>query len=155
MKYLLVLAGLSSAASAATSTLWVASTFPQHGAIPRAFTCDGAEREPPLFWSGAPDGTRSFAIVVEDVEVYPPRTQWLLTVPGNLNAIEGVPEGADVSLSWDAPCPPRGRAHHYVFRVFALDTVLDAPAACPLAFEDAIQGHILASGELVGLYQHD
>ena len=155
MKYLLAIAVVAGPASARPATLWVSSTFPQRASLPRAFTCDGAEIAPPLFWSGAPTETRSFAIIVEDVDADPPRANWVLAVPGNVTAIEGAPDGAIVGLDWDAPCPPRGRAHHYVFRVFALDADVAQPEMSELELEDAMRGHVLGHGELVAIYQHD
>ena len=103
MKSLLAIALLFGTASAGPPghALWVASVFPPTGGIPRTFTCDGAERAPPLVWSGTPDDTRTFAIIVRDAEAA--QDNWVIEVPANINAIEGAPEDAVIGQDWDPP----------------------------------------------------
>jgi len=144
-------------------TLEVTSTaFTANGSIPSEYTCDGAGSAPALRWSKAPRGTRSVAILVEDPDA--PKgtfTHWLVTgIPATATTLATggkLPRGATAakndagSTGWTAPCPPSGQ-HHYVFHVYALDTA--APAAKRrAAFLDAINGHVLAEGKLVGVYE--
>src|SRR4051812_2651238 len=105
-------------------------------AIPIEYTCDGGELSPPLAWSKGPDGTKSFAILIDDPDApggaY---THWLVTnIPADVDAVEAgvLPSSAVEGLSdsgmarYAGPCPPSGR-HHYYFHVYALDVVLDTP----------------------------
>lgn len=139
------------------------SAFGTNEPIPRAYTCDGAERSPPLAWTNVPPETRSIAILVEDPDA--PRgtfTHWLITgLPATTNELAAgaaLPEAAIASRTdagehgWTGPCPPSGR-HRYVFQVFALDIPLPRQPMTPAQFKAAIQGHVLAQGALVGVYQ--
>jgi len=164
---LLVLAApvIAFAGPAAPTPLKVTSAaFLPNGAIPADFACGGSGGSPPLAWSGVPGDAKTVAILVDDPDaergVF---THWLIT--GIKPAITSVaagdppPDGA-VSASNDdggagylGPCPASGR-HRYFFRVFALDTSLDAPATeTREAFLAAARGHIVGQGELIGTYQ--
>jgi Raf kinase inhibitor-like YbhB/YbcL family protein len=149
-----------------TATLRVTSTaFEHEGAIPARFTCDGEDASPPLSWSPGPDGTVSYALIVEDPDA--PGGTWVHWVAWNLvepRLREGVaPEDvlADGTRqgrnSWKrtgygGPCPPSG-THRYWFRVLALDKTLELPASSDAAaLKAATRGHVLARGELLGLY---
>jgi len=149
-----------------------ASGFSAGGLIPAKHTCDGADRSPALSWSVPPNGTRSFVLIVDDPDApdpaKPQRTwvHWVMyDLPAATRALkEGVttktlPAGTREGLNdwgatgWRGPCPPIGR-HRYFFKLTALDTVLPAlPHADKAAVETAMQGHVLAHGELIGLYQ--
>ena len=141
------------------------SAFAHEQAIPARFTCDGEDLSPPLSWSPGPDGTVSYALIVEDPDA--PGGTWIHWVAWNLveprlrealPPTEELPDGARQGRnSWKragygGPCPPSG-THRYFFRVSALDTTLDLP---PDADADALRatmrGHVLAQGELLGLY---
>lgn len=146
--------------------------FHDRHAIPRRFTCEGEERSPPLAWSGAPAGTQSFALIVEDPDAPDPAApqrifvHWVLyNIPADLmvlpegGASSALPKGAAQGRNdfgerkYGGPCPPIGR-HRYFFKLHALDVLL--PAQTPLdknALEGAMQGHILEQVELVGTYQ--
>ncbi len=143
--------------------------FPQRGTIPDKYTCRGENVSPPLEWSGIPQGAKSLALTVEDPDA-PGRTfvHWVLfNVPPTSHSIaEGVSRDAfldggsmqgtnDFGRSgYDGPCPPPGKAHRYFFRLFALDMQLsERPGAREKAIVDAMQGHVLAAGELVGTYR--
>lgn len=144
------------------------SAFRANQTVPREHTCEGADRSPALAWSGAPAGTAAFAIVMDDPDA--PRGTWVHWVLWNLPASEhalapGVPplerleNGASQGrndfrrIGWGGPCPPPGPAHHYSFRVYALDAPLElAAGASKASLERAMQGHVLAQGELVGTY---
>ncbi|MFZ5467570.1 MAG: YbhB/YbcL family Raf kinase inhibitor-like protein [Pseudomonadota bacterium] len=144
--------------------------FTDHGAIPRAFTCDGADHSPPLEWSGLPAGTQSLALVVDDPDApdpaAPSRTwvHWILynLSPGTTGLAEGIrtpPPGTLEGLNdwrrtgYGGPCPPVGR-HRYFHKLYALDCLLpDLGLPTKAALEHAMAGHVLAQAELVGTYK--
>jgi Raf kinase inhibitor-like YbhB/YbcL family protein len=149
------------------------AAFGPMGEIPAVHTCDGKDVAPPLRWSGAPDGTHSFVLIVDDPDApdpaAPKRTyvHWVLyDIPADATGLsEGVvsaelPRGTREGVNdWDrtgygGPCPPIGR-HRYFFKLSALDTTLgDLGRAKKTDLERAMQGHVLAHAELVGTYQH-
>ncbi len=143
--------------------------FSNEGVIPQQHTCDGADLSPELAWSGLPAGTGSLALICDDPDA-PGRT-WVHWVLYNLPAdAAGLPEGLPAEaeppaggvhgksdfgrLGYGGPCPPAGKPHRYYFRLYALDTQLDlAAGASKGEVVDAMHGHILAQGELMGTYQ--
>lgn len=147
--------------------------FSPMGEIPAEHTCDGRDSAPALRWSGAPSGTKSFALIVDDPDApdpaAPKRTyvHWVLyDIPADASGLPeavtraGLPGGAREGVNdWDktgygGPCPPIGR-HRYFFKLSALDTTLgDLGRARKADVERAMQGHVLAHAELVGTYQH-
>ncbi len=137
------------------------AAFADQADIPTEYTCDGEEESPPLRWSKVPDGTRSIAILVDDPDAPQGNfTHWVITgLPPTTRHIDAgaLPKGAIEGTNgagktgWVGPCPPKGK-HHYVFRVFALDTAL-SKVLDRTELKEAIDGHILASGKLVGLYR--
>ncbi len=122
-------------------TLSVASEAFAPTVLPARFTCYGAKVNPPLDWSGAPSGTKSFAVVVDDSSApITPYIYWLVfdIGPGTTDIQEGVlPTGARQALnsahtaSYDPPCP-RGHPHSYRFTVYALNTMINLPNGAPL-----------------------
>jgi Raf kinase inhibitor-like YbhB/YbcL family protein len=146
------------------------SAFQNGDSIPRDYTCDGANRSPPLAWPAAPPRTAAYALIVEDPDA-PSGTfiHWVLyDLPGGTASLpEGLPKDGILSqlggarqgrtsfgsVGYGGPCPPRGPAHHYHFRLVALDARLGLPAG---ATRDevvaAMHGHELGRAELVGLY---
>lgn len=130
--------------------------------IPARHTADGADVSPPLAWRGAPRGTRSFALVVEDPDA--PAKVWLHWLAWNIpSEARGVPEavGPDAfpqglndfgRRGWGGPRPPRGEgAHRYVFRLCALDALLDLPRdASRESLAGRMHGHVLAEATLTG-----
>jgi len=141
--------------------------FPANGAIPAVHTCDGRDLSPALSWSGVPPSARSLALIVDDPDA--PRGTWVHWVLYNLPpAAGGLPEGAGSGAlpagtlqgrndfkrtGYGGPCPPGGR-HRYFHKLYALDTVLDdlrEPTKADL--ERAMEGHVIARGELVGTYE--
>ena len=153
----------------ARASLWVRSlSFADGAMIPGRHTCDGANFSPQLRWQSAPAGTKSFAIVVDDPDTPTDFTHWLVynIAPGvrefaqnasthaasHQGAAEGTNDFGD--SGYRGPCPPRGKPHHYVFRVYALDRLLDLPpGATRKQLDAAIDGHIVSQGQIVGLYQ--
>ncbi len=154
-------------ASAAPAKLTVMSdAFAQASTIPLEYTCDGAGTAPMLTWSAVPAGTRSIAILVDDPDAARgPFTHLLVTnLPADQESLDlgtALPVGTSESRNdsgttgYLAPCPEDG-THHYHFRVYALDArVARAPATRAVtraAFLRGIEGHVLAEGELVGVY---
>jgi Raf kinase inhibitor-like YbhB/YbcL family protein len=148
------------------------SAFAQNADIPGVFTCEARDQSPPLTWSGIPAGTKSLALIVDDPDApdpAAPKMTWVHWVLYNLppdtsglgaGASAGkLPAGAREGLNdwgqtgYRGPCPPIGR-HRYVHKLFALDTVLPVlQPATKAGLERAMQGHILARGELVGYYR--
>jgi Raf kinase inhibitor-like YbhB/YbcL family protein len=146
--------------------------FSQGHEIPSHFTCEGADLSPALAWSGAPAGTKSFALIVDDPDApdpAAPKMTWVHWVLYNLPTdSRGLPEAVEPAnlppgtregkndwkrTGYGGPCPPVGR-HRYFFKLFALDDVLpDLKAATKAELEKAMQGHVLENAELLGLYQ--
>lgn len=140
--------------------------------IPSDYTCEGGDVSPQLDWTGAPAGTKSFALVVDDPDAPDPAApkmtyvHWVLyNIPADAKrlreAVEpdelpaGTLEGKNdwKRTGYGGPCPPIGR-HRYFFKLFALDAVLpdlDHPTKPQL--EKAMEGHVLAKAELIGTYQ--
>ena len=133
--------------------------------IPANYTCSGADTPPPLRWSGMPGGARSIALTVIDPDAPgKPFVHWILfNLPPSTSEL---PEGAQPpagsvqghndfgGTGYRGPCPPSGPAHHYHFKVYALDTELSSRAGeSEAAIQDAVRGHVLASGELVGTFK--
>jgi hypothetical protein len=135
--------------------------------IPARYACDGPDVSPPLAWSGAPDGTASLVLIVDDPDARG-FTHWLAyEIPGGPRGSlpEAVAPDAPTpkqgrndfgKVGYGGPCPPAGTGtHHYVFGLSALDRSLGlAQGLKPPAVEAAMDGHILATTELVGLYRH-
>ncbi len=146
------------------TTLTITSpAFTDKGIIPARFTCDGQDVNPSLEWSTTPIGTRALALIMDDPDA--PVGTWVHWVVWNIRPDtpqikeNSVPDGAFQGLnSWKrnaygGPCPPSG-THRYFFKLYALDITLDLPRTATKAeLELAMQGHILAQGELMGTYQ--
>lgn len=163
-------AGVLAAGGDAVSFVLSSPAFSPNGKIPRAHTCEGADRAPALAWRGAPAGAKSFALVVDDPDApdpTAPRMTWVHWVLYNLPAdATGLPAGGAPlpdgaregkndwkRTGWGGPCPPVGR-HRYFFKLYALDAVLpDLHQPDKAALERAMDGHVLAKCELVGTYQ--
>jgi Raf kinase inhibitor-like YbhB/YbcL family protein len=129
--------------------------------IPVKFTCEGASVSPALHLGELPPQTKSLAIIVHDPDAGRPGgfTHW---VAFNIDPVQDIPEGFNGGMQalngagkagYMGPCPPTG-THHYHFMVYALDTRLGLTAQTGKAeLEKAMDGHILAQGDLIGLYK--
>jgi hypothetical protein len=137
--------------------------FSDNGSIPKKYTCDGQNVAPPLQWSGIPAQAKSVAVICDDPDAPSGTfTHWVVyDIPASTHAL---PERASIGkagvnsfgkVGYGGPCPPkRDHAHHYHFHVYALDVDSVGPAG--LSKEDALaamNGHILAEGDLVGTYR--
>jgi len=139
-------------------------TFINNGLMPARYTCDGDNISPALNWNSVPPRTKSFALLVKDPDA--PSGNWVHWVIFNIPPSErSLPEASDAPLKgevmgvndfgnmgYGGPCPPSG-THRYIFRLYALDTVLDlGQAAKAQSVEAALNGHVLDKAELIGLY---
>ena len=138
------------------------SVFKQNDFIPRRYTCDGVNVNPSLHIDHIPKRAASLAIIVDDPDA--PSGTWVHWVIWNIpvtnhikeNEAQGV-QGLNDSGKHDysGPCPPRG-THRYFFKVYALDQILEIPESSDKAnLAQAMEGHILGYGELIGLYRRD
>ncbi len=141
------------------------SAFRDKEFIPSRYTCDGEDINPLLEIKNPPPGTKSFVLIMDDPDATGGVTwdHWLLfnIPPDTQYIVEGtVPPGAlQGKNSWGrsnygGPCPPRGsKPHRYMFKLYALDTLLDLPEGTTKEeIEKAMTGHILEQTTLIGLY---
>lgn len=142
--------------------------FKAEETIPQRYTCDGEDLSPPLSWSEPPAGTQGLVLIGDDPDA--PVGTWdhwvLFNIPAATRSLpEGIPADPVIDgvgthgsngwhrLGYGGPCPPKGGAHRYYFKLYALDTTLNLdPGASKKDVETAIEGHILAEGQLIGLY---
>jgi len=142
----------------------IASTaFKPDEMIPSKYTCDGENVNPQLNISGIPEDAESLVLIVDDPDApggtWVHWTVWNIDPGTNEIAENSIPGGAIEGVTdfgvtgYGGPCPPSG-THRYFFKVYALDTTLDLDSsATAKGVEDAMQGHILDSAELIGLYE--
>ena len=145
------------------------SAFRQNQAIPKKYTCDSSDVSVPLNWNDPAHEAKSFALIADDPDA--PRGTWVHWVLYDLPAatrelVEGIPaketldDGAKQGkndfgkIGYGGPCPPPGPAHHYHFKLYALDKMVGLrSAATKQQILDAMKGHILAQAELIGTYK--
>jgi Raf kinase inhibitor-like YbhB/YbcL family protein len=156
------------AASKGTMQL-TSPAFSEGGSIPAPHTCDGDNLSPALKWTGVPSGAKSLALIADDPDA-PPGTwvHWVLydltsattELPEAMPRSQYLPGGAKQRLNdfkhlgYGGPCPPPGKAHRYFFKLYALDRVIDLkPGATKKELEAAMEKHILAEGQLIGIYK--
>ncbi len=144
------------------------TAFEDGGLIPARYTCDGTDISPPLRWETVPEGTKTIALICDDPDA--PMGTWVHWVLFNLPAETGdlaenipsegtLPNQAQQGTSdfgrigYGGPCPPSG-THRYFFKIYALDTQIElAAGADKRQLLKAIEGHILAQGQLIGKYK--
>ena len=144
------------------------SVFSEGGMIPRQYSCDGPNYSPPLSWTSAPAGAKSFALICDDPDA--PMGTWvhwvIFNIPGNINELEGnVPKDKTLdngakqgindfrNIGYGGPCPPGG-VHRYFFKLYTLDILLDLePGITKETLLNSMKGHILAEGSLMGKYE--
>ncbi len=148
----------------------VSPAFGDGETIPPRYTCNGEDSSPPLSWGMPPEGTESFVLLMEDPDAQQvvgyTWVHWLVyDLPADLRGLEeGITSEAEVAggrqgkNSWDrlgygGPCPPSGQTHRYIFALYALDTRLDLPPGGDAeTVKGAMEGHIIATTQLTGLY---
>jgi Raf kinase inhibitor-like YbhB/YbcL family protein len=138
--------------------------FDDNGYIPVKYTCQGSDVNPPLVFKNVPPNTKSIVLIIEDPDAAGGAfTHWIMW---NINPkIEGIkehafPKGAEQSINdfgtngYSGPCPPYGKAHRYLFKLFAINTMLhiDRPITRQ-DLEEAIHSHVISSAMLTGLYK--
>jgi Raf kinase inhibitor-like YbhB/YbcL family protein len=142
--------------------------FASGATIPRVYTCEDADKSPPLSWRGVPARAKTIALIVDDPDA--PRGTWVHWVLYNLAArtdhldesvaktptlANGARQGVNDfgRIGYNGPCPPAGAAHHYRFRMLAIDTSLDLSlGATASQLEAAARGHTLASAEFIAIF---
>ncbi len=143
--------------------------FGPGGDIPVKHACDGSDVSPALRWSDPPDGTRSFALTMGDLDsTSGVSVHWLLYgIPVTLRELdEGIPRGDAVpgigsqglndlgAVGYSGPCPPPGLAHRYTFTLYALDTLISLPPLNTRAdLRKATYGHVVVRVKLIGRYK--
>ncbi|KAL3929077.1 MAG: hypothetical protein SGBAC_012370 [Bacillariaceae sp.] len=145
------------------------SGFANQTTIPMKYARDGDNLSPPLSWSGIPGGTKSFALIMDDPDAPTPKpwVHWTIyNIPSTQTSlVEGLKadgtmkEGQNSwSLSkYDGPQPPKGQVHQYIFKLYALDTVLfsgDASSAGKTKEQlvQAFSGHVIAEARWTGKF---
>jgi len=160
---------VSNPGSQQKSELKLTSTaFKEGEAIPRGYTCDGANVSPPLEWTGVPKSAKTIAIIADDPDA--PSGTFVHWVLFNLSAeglglIENTPQtetlnGGGVQgksdfgkVGYGGPCPPSG-THRYFFKFYVLDSELSLkPGATKADVEKAMEGHIVGQAQLMGTYK--
>jgi Raf kinase inhibitor-like YbhB/YbcL family protein len=144
------------------------AAFKEGQPIPRQYTCDGVNISPPLEWTGVPKTAKTIAIIADDPDA--PSGTWVHWVvydlpAENIGMVENLPADEQLKaggfhgtndfgkIGYGGPCPPSG-THHYFFKVYALDNFLSLKVASTKALvEKAMEGHIVAQGQLMGTYQ--
>jgi Raf kinase inhibitor-like YbhB/YbcL family protein len=145
------------------------SAFKANEAIPTEYTCDGSDRSVPLRWKDAPERTKSFALIADDPDA--PRGTWvhwvIYDIPADARELStgigqqeslqnGTKQGKNDfgKIGYGGPCPPAGPAHHYHFKVYALDQMTGLKSkVTKQQLLDAMKGHVLADAQLIGTYK--
>jgi len=143
--------------------------FSEGAVIPSQATCDGKDISPALTWAGAPAGTKRFALVCDDPDA--PMGTWVHWVifnipPEKTGLPEGIPAERELKdgtrqglnsfrrIGYGGPCPPKGPAHRYFFKLYALDSVLSLkPGITKQELLSAMKGHVLGETRLMGRYR--
>lgn len=148
--------------------------FKNNGPIAKIYTCEGKDISPPLVFSGAPEGTKSLALIVDDPDAPDPAApkltwvHWVLydmpaDTPGLAEAVPyaDLPKGAREGINdwkrtgYGGPCPPIGR-HRYFHKLYALDVKLgDLGKPSKAELLKAMEGHVLAEAAVMGSYQKE
>lgn len=165
--------GITSSSSESMALTLTSPAFQNDASIPSQFTCDAENVSPPLAIAGVPEEAKSLVLVMDDPDI--PQVfkeernidsfdHWtLFNIPPDTT---GIPQAGIVGTAgangagkniYTGPCPPREyepSEHRYFFKLYALDTMLDLPAGASKAdVLQAMEGHVLGQGELVGKYR--
>jgi len=134
--------------------------------IPRQFTCDGENINPPLNIHNVPSTAKSLAIIVDDPDASGKIwSHWVMwNMPPNLNTLpeNSFPAGAIQgtndfgNLRYDGPCPPKAALHRYEFKIYALDKIIDLLSTAKKEdLEKAMNGHVVDFFSLMGTYNRE
>ena len=136
------------------------SAFEQDKLIPRKYTCDGDDVNPPLIVEEIPEETKSLVLIMDDPDA--PMGTWDHWIVWNIPPTKNIEENRVPGIeglndfrkhAYGGPCPPSG-THRYFFKIYALDTELALnPNSRKNDVEKAMEGHTLAKGELMGRYR--
>jgi Raf kinase inhibitor-like YbhB/YbcL family protein len=162
--------GLSANGATGKATMQITRTaFSEGQPIPEKYTCDARDVSPPLQWSGVPESAKSLVLIADDPDA--PVGTWvhwvLYDLPATVSRLaedlpksQHTPQGAKQGLNdfkhlgYGGPCPPPGKPHRYLFKLYALDTVLNLqPGSRKKDVEEAMDKHVLAEGHLMGTYK--
>ncbi len=135
-------------------------SFNQEGSIPSKYTCEGLNINPSLSIKNIPVFTKSLVLIMDDPDATKGTfDHWIVW---NIKPVEIIPENSTLGVmgknsagenNYTGPCPPTG-THRYFFKIYAIDVMLSLKqGADKIAVEDAISGHILASGEIMAYYK--
>jgi Raf kinase inhibitor-like YbhB/YbcL family protein len=145
------------------------SAFKSNEAIPKEYTCDGSDISIPLKWTDAPEQTKCFALIADDPDA--PRGTWvhwvIYDIPADVRELsagighqESLQNGAKQGkndfgkIGYGGPCPPAGPAHHYHFKLYALNQITGSKSkSTKQQLLDAMKGHVLAEAKLIGTYR--
>ena len=160
----ILMVGISKSQTAGNFKL-ISSAFEEGKPIPAKYTCDSTNVSPPLSWSGSPEKTKSFAIIMDDPDA--PMDNWvhwvMYNIPVTVTSLEEKASAAKINAidglnNWDekgynGPCPPDG-THHYNFTLYALDkTLIPKEVMTKPALLEAMKGHILSESTLTGMFR--
>lgn len=144
-------------------------SFSQGQPIPTKHTCDAEDISPALQWNEVPEVAKSIALICDDPDA--PMGTWvhwvLYDLPAtetslteNVEKKEELPNGAKQGrndfkkIGYGGPCPPKGNPHRYFFKLYALDIALNLKSGATKSdVENAMKGHIIAQGQLMGTYK--
>lgn len=139
------------------------SAFENNGNIPRKYTCDGMDVNPPLIIENVPTEARSLALIIDDPDA--PMGTWVHWVVWNIDPKiseikeDTVPKGSVQGINdfrkheYGGPCPPSG-THRYFFKLYALNALLDLSLNSLKAdLERVMKGHVIAQAQVIGLYR--
>ena len=149
--------------------LVTSAAFADGQAIPQKYTSQGDDVSPPLQWTGAPSQTKSFAITCQDPDAPSGTfTHWVIynlpatttNLAENVAKTGSLPDGSKQGqnsfgkVGYNGPAPPPGKAHHYIFTVYALDATLTLDAGVGANdLQNAMNGHVFVQGQLTGTYE--
>ncbi len=133
------------------------AAFGEGGTIPARYTCADSDIAPPLAFKDVPAAAQSLALVVDDPDAPSGLwTHWILyNMPAKAAAAAGGTQGLNSfgDASYGGPCPPPGSgAHHYVFHLYALDTMITPASSSRQDIAAAMEGHVIAEASLTGLF---
>ena len=142
--------------------------FKDGEAIPVKYSCDGINVSPQIAWTPGPEGTEFYVLLMDDIDA-PDKvfSHWILyNIPAKVTDLHdgistngildtGAIQGRNdmTKLGYYGPCPGDQNTHHYIFTVYAVDAFFQMPAGWRQDVVDALEGHILAQGQLTGTYK--